>query len=345
MRFWRQRRAAVFLAAAGPGASRPVQLECELRRDPLTGRTGRVAHFQGFQLTPPDLTRAVAHSRRGCPFCGPRLMEVTPCLSQPRVPGGRLHQGEAWLFPNISPYDRHSVVVSLTKRHYVPLGAFTQAQLVDGLAIVRRYFELLPVSAPGTHALLLWNYMPPAGATQVHPHFQAFATDRPGWLLEEEVRCSRAYLRRHHTSYWEDLLESERREDRRLVAEGRETAWLTAFVSRGVLSDLLCLFPGHARIGEVASAAWEEFTRGLRGALRQFQREGIRSFNLALYEAPRVQLGGTSGCTPASHHGSTSMPPSRDPTPRHGSTCWMRGSWSAALRSWPPRCEDRSAPR
>ncbi|MGH7698503.1 MAG: hypothetical protein ACRENV_07500 [Candidatus Dormibacteria bacterium] len=245
-----------------------------------------MAHFQGFRLLPPDLATAIATSRSHCPFCPGRVLRVTPTLAEPEVPGGRIRQGEAALFPNLSPYDRHSVVVALTRRHYVAADRFSSAQILDGLGATLRYFELLPRRSRGSYSVLTWNYMPPAGATQVHPHFQAFATDRPGWLLEEEVRCSRVYHRRHRRPYWETLLAAERQAGERLVAEGEHTSWVTPFVARGVISDVMTLFPGRARLEEVSGAAWKEFAEGLRAALRLFHREGVRAFNLALYEAP-----------------------------------------------------------
>ncbi len=60
----------------------------ELRRDPLTRRSGRVAHFMGFKLVAPDLAKVVEASREGCPFCPERVLEVTPLLPHGDRPGG-----------------------------------------------------------------------------------------------------------------------------------------------------------------------------------------------------------------------------------------------------------------
>ncbi|HVB54502.1 MAG TPA: hypothetical protein VNF24_09980 [Candidatus Acidoferrales bacterium] len=286
LRFASERRCSTFRPAEGVPDPELVHRYSELRRDPLTGRSGRVAHFVGFQLVAPDLSQVVESSRASCPFCPERLLKVTPLLPRAIAQNGRIQRGEATVFPNLSPYDRHSVVVSLTREHFLPADQFTEAQLADGLLALIEYFRALPRVGRGTHAVVTWNYMPPAGATQVHAHLQAFSTNRPGSLLEEEVRRSRLFFRRHHHPYWQELAQAEEASGERFVARGPNTVWLTAFVSRSVVSDLLTLFPEQAYLEDLSPDAVREFAAGLRVALAAFHEEGVRAFNLALYAAP-----------------------------------------------------------
>jgi galactose-1-phosphate uridylyltransferase len=291
LRFSRQRRFGSYLVEQEDGTSREVRLEAEVRRDPLTGRSGRLAHFQGFALRHADLGAAIEWSLADCPFCPERIMRVTPKLSPQVAASGRICQGEATLFPNISPYDRHSVVVALTRAHFVPPERFTPAQLRDGLSAAQTYFRALAPVAEGTFSLVTWNYMPPAGATQVHAHLQAFSTDRPGALLEEEVRHSRSFHRRHGRSFWPALLAEEKQRVERFLGAGRHTAWLTPFVSRSVISDVMAVFPGMATLEQLSQDALMEFSAGLCAALEFFAREGVVAFNLALYPAPSGPAG------------------------------------------------------
>lgn len=284
LRFVRRRRVSTYLPA-GPGSA-PVRGYSELRRDPLTGRSGRVAHFQGFRLVAPDLRQVVEESRRGCPFCPERIWLVTPRLPKAISPQGRIQRGEAVVFPNISPYDRHSVVVALTREHFLEADQFTAQQLEDGLSASIEYFRSLPHVGRGTYSVLTWNYMPPAGATQVHAHFQAFSTNQPGALLEQEVRASRRFWRRQQRTFWEELTTAEEAAAERFVARGRDTIWLTPFVSQSVVSDLMALFPGRSRLEDLTSEQVAEFVAGLELALSAFQDEGVRAFNLAFYAAP-----------------------------------------------------------
>jgi galactose-1-phosphate uridylyltransferase len=291
LRFSRQKRVGSYLAEQEDGTTKEVRLEAEVRRDPLTGRSGRVAHFQGFQLRRAELGPAIESSRANCPFCPERILRVTPKLLPGVAPGGRISQGEAVLFPNISPYDRHSVVVVLTSAHFVPPDEFRPTQLADGLGAAQTYFRAMAPVPAGTFSLVTWNYMPPAGATQVHAHLQAFSTDRPGSLLEEEVRHSRAFHRRHGKVFWEALLAEERGREERYLGAGRHTAWLVPFVSRSVISDLMAIFPGATDFEQLPETALMEFSRGLCAAMAFFAREGVVAFNLALYPAPSGQGG------------------------------------------------------
>jgi len=286
LRFARSRRLSTYLPPSATGKAEPVQIWSEVRRDPLTGRSGRVAHFKGFTLVAPDLSSVVADSRRGCPFCPERVLELTPRLPSTLVPSGRICRGDAVLFPNISPYDRNSVVTVLSREHFLEANQFSSVQLVDGIMATIEYFQALHRAARGTHAVLTWNYMPPSGATQVHPHFQAFSTNRPGGMLEEEVRRSRSFWRRHQRPYWAQLAQDEEALAERFVAQGRHTVWLTPFVARSVISDAMAVFPERAYLEDLEEPEVAEFVAGLRLSLAAFHEEGVRAFNLAFYTAP-----------------------------------------------------------
>jgi hypothetical protein len=66
-----------------------VRIACEVRRDPLTGRSGRIAHVLGFHLAPVDFRQMIEESRAICPFCPERVFAVTPQFPTDVVPEGR----------------------------------------------------------------------------------------------------------------------------------------------------------------------------------------------------------------------------------------------------------------
>jgi UDPglucose--hexose-1-phosphate uridylyltransferase len=258
-------------------------IACEMRRDPLTGRSGRVAHGLGFHLHPLDVAPLVAASQPSCPFCPDRLFEVTPKFPTELVPEGRLKLGEAVLFPNLVPYDEHSAVATISQQHYVPLGNFTQAQLFDAFRVCQDYLHYVQQHPQTTYALVFWNYFPASGGTQIHPHLQILATDTPGNTLEEELSWSLHYYREEGRSYWADLLVVEEGLGERWVARGTHSAWLTSFVSRSLLVDTLILFPEIQTILDLTDEGLEEFCRGLGQALGHLASQGVYSFNLAWF--------------------------------------------------------------
>jgi UDPglucose--hexose-1-phosphate uridylyltransferase len=259
------------------------QIRSEIRWDPLTGRTARVAHFVGFQLAPVDYSAMIAATRDVCPFCPERVMDVTPKFPPDIVPTGRVQKGAAIVFPNLSPYDEHSAVAVMGPDHYVPLDGFTPDMLTTAFLACSEYFGYAR-QHPGTRfALVNWNYMPAAGGTQIHPHLQVFATDTAGNTHREELEASGRYYAETGRSYWADLLETEERLGERFVARGQHTVWCTSFVSQSPLTDVLVVFPERRTLLELSENAVAELAQGLVQTFRYLAARGVYSFNLAWF--------------------------------------------------------------
>lgn len=258
------------------------QIACEVRRDPLTGRSGRVAHVLGFELRPVDFTQMIADSRATCPFCPARIFEVTPRFPPDVVPQGRVQRGEAVVFPNLAPYDEHSAVVAMSQVHFVPMTDFAPALLRDAFAAGLDYFRLVRRLPRTAYAQIFWNYLPASGGTQIHPHLQFFASVTPGNAMEDELAASRRYAATEGQPYWLDLVAEEERLVERFIARGAHTVWLTAFVSDSLLADTLVIFPEHRTLldladdpAQAAQAALDEFCRGLAQTLGHLAAQGV----------------------------------------------------------------------
>ncbi|WIG61580.1 MAG: hypothetical protein OJF49_004328 [Ktedonobacterales bacterium] len=260
-------------------------ITCELRRDPLTGHSGRVAHVLGFRLHPVDFAPMIEASRHHCPFCPERILSVTPRFPAEIVPEGRIHCGEAVVFPNLAPYDQHSAVVAMTHEHYVPLSGFSDPILRDSFAACLDYFRAVQRLSDTPYALIFWNYLPASGGTQIHPHLQAFVTDTPGNALEDELAAGLRYYQSEGRPYWNDLVHEEVQLGERFIARGSHTVWLTSFVSQSLLADTLVIFPERRTATALTEADIAEFCIGLGQTLRHFETQGIYSFNLALFSA------------------------------------------------------------
>lgn len=260
-----------------------MAVTCEIRRDPLTGRSGRVAHVLGFQLRQAEMGALIEASRTNCPFCPERVMHVTPRFPARVTPDGRYVRGETVLFPNLAPYDEYSAVAAMSRAHYVPMDAFNSALLQDAFEASRAYFRDVQRLPNTPYGLVFWNYLPASGGTQIHPHLQLFATDAPGNALEEERDASARYLQSEGRSYWADLLEAEERLGERFIARGAHSAWLSAFVSQSLLADVLVVFPEQQTLVDLPDAALDEFCGGLGQTLRVWAVQGVYSFNVAFF--------------------------------------------------------------
>jgi UDPglucose--hexose-1-phosphate uridylyltransferase len=281
IRFDRREKVARYL---DPRADyQEAAIACEVRRDPLTGRSGRIAHVLGFRLLPADFSQMVAESRSTCPFCPDRIFAVTPKFPADVVAEGRVQLGQAVVFPNLAPYDEHSAVTAMSAEHYVPMTGFTRELLVEAFEASREYFRQVRRQPGTTYTLAFWNYLPASGGTQIHPHLQLFATDTPGNALEQELAASLRYYQAEGRPYWADLADEEERRGERFVTRGRHSAWMTSFISESLLSDLLVVFPERRTLLDLPEAGLAEFCDGLMQALRHLASQGVYSFNLAWY--------------------------------------------------------------
>lgn len=264
-----------------------VEAQSEIRFDPLTGASGRICHFSLSRLEVPDLSEIISESHAVCPFCPGKVESITPRFPDDLVPGGRLHRGEASLFPNLFPYDDISAVAVLCREHFHPMQAMPEQPIRDGLMLAREFFALTRdrVEDGRAFGLVTWNYMPAAGASQVHPHLQVVLTANPGNALTREIAAESEFFRTHGRCYGEALLSGEMAARERYVGATGSVSWLVPFVPYGLFGDCIAVFPERATIAELSDAEIADFGRGLSLMLRGFAGRGLWSFNLSFFPA------------------------------------------------------------
>lgn len=260
-----------------------VEIESEVRRDPLTGDSARICHFAMRAPPPPDLATIDSLSRPGCPFCPERIDAVTPRFPDDLIPGGRLRRGDSVLVPNLFPYDDFSAIAVLCSEHVQPMDAMPERVVVDGLWVARDFMRAAAgrvVDRPA-YGIVTWNYMPAAGGTQVHPHMQVIVTANPGNALARQLAAAEAFRARTGRVYAEVLLGAERRGPRWIGAHGR-VEWLAPFTPTGVLGDALAVVRDRATIADLDDVDIADFAASLVRVLAAFAARGLWSFNLCL---------------------------------------------------------------
>lgn len=263
-----------------------ARIENEIRFDPLTGRTGRIAHFALPPLTPPDLEEMARISlERGCPFCPDWLEKITPRFPADLIPEGRLHRGEATVIPNLSPYDQHSALTIMSRQHLLRLPDFTPDLLANAFGLSLEYFRRVDPGPP-SFSLMNWNYFPPSGGSQLHPHLQLYVTDTPGNLLLAEIQASEKYYQENGGNFWADLIQAEKEAGERYVGQTGEVTWLVSYVPIGILGDVQAVFPRRGTLAELTADDLQAFSDGLVRVFRYFHDRGMYSFNLAFYPGP-----------------------------------------------------------
>jgi galactose-1-phosphate uridylyltransferase len=270
-----------------------TDIESEVRYDPLTGDSARICHFATPKRERPDLSSMVEATRAACPFCPECVERVTPRYPEELLRGGRLRRGEALLVPNLFPYDDVSAIVSMSREHFLPMDAMPAGIVADAFKLARDFIVAATpmLGARDAYGIVTWNYMPPSGASQVHPHMQVIVTDTPGNQLRRDLEAEARYLEAQGRPYPAALVEAERGRERWLM-EADRIAWWVPYCPTGMLGDAQAMFVDRATITACDDAALEVFADGLCRLLAAYARMGLWSFNLTLLPDAQAERSG-----------------------------------------------------
>jgi UDPglucose--hexose-1-phosphate uridylyltransferase len=311
-----------------------VRTRVEFRWDPLTGHVARL--MTGSRLMPPndfDLEALATQTREGCPFCPEALESMTPRLD-PDIfpfPDGRIHRGEAVLFPNIVSYSLHSAVsVYSPGRHFLPLSRMTARLVADNLGAQVAFGRAAVRGDPRARWVSVnANHMLPSGSSLFHPHLQGSADPFPSTQqrLLSEVPAER----------FGDYVETERGLGRRYAGSTGRVEWLASFapIAPAELRGFLFGVASPADLGEEDVA---ELGDGIARALNLYAELGFESFNLAIYGAPP----GTPECPLNLRIAARSN--LRAPAYRSDATYFERLHWDSAVDVWPEDVAERARP-
>ncbi len=255
----------------------PKELAIEVRRCPLSGDVARILSFRARPLGPVDHSDILERDQGKCPFCN--LEQMGARFLPAQVPEGRLTRGECSLIPNAFPYESMNAVLILGKQHYRRPAQFTPELISEGLLLAREGFARL--AGGMRYASVNWNYMMPAGAGIVHPHFQIAAGRGP-----TRFQAALAVRARAHAKVGGDIaadyLEHERKEGSRWIGRLGPAGWVVPFAPRAIY-DVMGLVPGGRSLMELGEAQVQKLAEGVCRVLAFFEQKGVAYFNLGLH--------------------------------------------------------------
>lgn len=270
-----------------------TKIPFEIRHDPLTKRSTRIFPIPKFKLPAYDWKSVVQKSLENfCPFCPHTLERATPRFPENFVPGGRFKVGEAVVVPNLFPNELYTGIVIISSKHYIPLTDFSAPLLVDGfkasLKFIKRAHEFDPKNT--IFASVNWNYMPPAGASIVHPHLQTLVGPHPSNRLQLLYNASNQYLNSQKSIFWQNLVEQEKEIGQRYLAQTGRLHWLTAFAPRSVV-DVIVVFDKCTTIDDIDEQILNNFASGLLSIFKYIESINIPSFNLSFFPSTQRMPG------------------------------------------------------
>ena len=261
------------------------RIPSEIRLDPLTGRTARICHFMELHWEKPDFQALVAGTEAWCPFCGEKVLTITPCFPPDLIPEGRLKKDDMVIFPNIAPYDSLGAVATFSSRHYIPMADFTPELIASAFAFALDFFRRIEASGhpEAVFYIINWNYMPPAGSSLIHPHLQVFCTSSAPNLMRQELEASGNYQKLYGTNFWDDLVAAERQLEERYLGRIGRSHWLTAFTPIGVAGDVLAVVEEARYTLDLNGQDLTDLATGLVKVMGEYERMGIYSFNMNFF--------------------------------------------------------------
>lgn len=264
--------------------------QIEYRKDPLLNRWARInvlrAQRRKESIARSDISELIKSSAEKCYFCPDRIQTQTPTFTEEIAPEGRISVGESTVFPNLNPFAQYHAVAIITQRHYLRLEEFTERQIQDTILASLEYIKRVnKFDGKAKFPTLNWNYLPPSGASIVHPHVQITVDPQPTYFLDSLIKASNRYYRKHKENFWHRLLAKEQEINERYIASIGSTAWIASFVPLGN-NEVSIIFKDIASIVELTPNLIQDFANGLKKALYAYSCFGVESFNLSFYSAP-----------------------------------------------------------
>ena len=213
------------------------RIPCEIRTDPLTGRTARICHFrEELKWDVPDLEALVAGSDAWCPFCpdkvleGDALLPPRPHSRRPASSRGTWSSSPTWRPMTASrPWPPSGPATTFpcwtSRRSSCPLRSVSPWRSSSGSS-ARDTPSPCTTSSTGTTC-------PRRAAPWSTPHLQVFATSSAPNLMRMELEASRAYMDRSGKNYWEELTAVEMASGERYLGTIGRTHWMTSYAPMG----------------------------------------------------------------------------------------------------------------
>ncbi len=251
------------------------------RQDPLTGAGARI--LTGVKLQPetrPDLG-PLTGPPAFCPFDAAQLETATFPFPPEITTEGRIRYGRAVVVPNVMAYATHSAVgIYDSERHFLDLDQLSPDLVGDAfVAMVRHARAIRRYDPNAVWSSINANYLPPSGASLVHPHLQS-AHDAHGLTIQRTMAERSAAWADGKQSYWAALVEQEADGPRWVGRTGR-VSWLTPYAPTG-FNEVWAVVDGVTDVIELTEEDCGALGQGLSHVFSGYLAWNLASFNFAL---------------------------------------------------------------
>ncbi len=262
----------------------------EFRKDPLTSITCRInlKRSQRPKQVKEDrkaFERIVKESRKNCFFCLKNIEKSTPKFVGLKE---RYFGKNSVLFPNLFPCSPfHAVVVLDARKHYFPLKKIDSKILLDSLKVSIEFLNSANKTNPSfKYPSINFNFLPSAGASIIHPHFQVLLDDKPTFFTELLIRKGLEYFKKFGSNFWMDLIKEEKKRKERYIGKLGSFAWIADFapVKNNQVSGIITR--KISNLDKLSQKDLKDLALGLEKIFKGLYRKGIKALNLSIFSGP-----------------------------------------------------------
>lgn len=260
----------------------------EFRDDPLTGSRSVINTARGKRPRQAEQEEGaddfIHNTRPGCVFCPENREKSTPVMEDYLSGKAKININGTHLFPNLFPFAEYHAVATLSEAHFLAPDEFTSGCIADNLEACREYaLAVYEHDHDARYPIWIWNYLPPSAGTIIHPHTQMLVNTAPTPSQKVLLDAGKSYTRENGRSYWEELIEFERRGPR-WIGEDDMLAVMASFAPMGN-REVLFVFKDAECLTGLDERRSGSFTRALVNVLHYYHKDGVNSFNVSTFSA------------------------------------------------------------
>src|SRR5215204_2441483 len=179
-------------------------------------------------------------------------------------------------------------VVCYSPNHSLTLAELETGQVEERLAVWQEQYRELGARPEVEHVLIFENKGEAVGVSNPHPHCQIYATNFVFKYIETETRVSARHLEETGRVLFQDILEAERADGRRIICENERAVAFVPYFARYAYEVYVAPKATRPSIAALSDDERRDFADVLRRVLIKFDNLWRIPFPyvMALHQAP-----------------------------------------------------------
>jgi UDPglucose--hexose-1-phosphate uridylyltransferase len=193
----------------------------------------------------------------------------------------------AGMYRNI-PAAGRARVVCFTPRHDLTLAQLPAAEVLGLLKELQAQYRELGARPEVRHVLVFENKGEVVGVSNPHPHCQIYATNFVFNTIAVETEAQAAHLAEHGRPLFQDILDAEEADGRRLLVRGRQAVSFIPYFARYPYETFVAPRATHPSLADLSASELADFAAVLRETLIRLDNLWRISFPyvMVLHQAP-----------------------------------------------------------